>query len=134
MAAPRKRTAPRQAAPPYPPQAEDAPPNPNQGEREFEIGKDEAWAANMKLGYDATLVQLNQVLANLQNHTTQVNSIATQALQNAVETANIVGKQGAAHRDIAIDHQWNIDEQANMAAIVASVTAKVLAEMAGTKK
>jgi hypothetical protein len=36
-----------------------------------------------------------------------VNQIASQALQNAVETANLVSKQAVRHGDIAIDGQWN---------------------------
>jgi hypothetical protein len=28
------------------------------------------------------------------------------ALQNAVETANMIGKQAVAHRDIAINNEW----------------------------
>lgn len=41
----------------------------------------------------------------------RVNTIAEQALQNAVETANMVSKQAVRHSDIAIDRQWNVDEQ-----------------------
>jgi len=36
--------------------------------------------------------------------------IANQALQNAVETANLVSKQAVRHTDIAVDRQWNLDE------------------------
>jgi hypothetical protein len=38
-------------------------------------------------------------------------NVANQALQNAVETANMVGKQAVRHGDVAIDRQWNVDEQ-----------------------
>jgi hypothetical protein len=68
-------------------------------------------------------------LGNVQGHAQNVANIATQALQNAVETANMVSKQAVRHGDIAIDRQWNLDEQANMAAIVASVVAAVLARL-----
>ena len=34
----------------------------------------------------------------------------------ALDTANLVNKQAAAHRDIAIDREWNIDEVAALAA------------------
>ena len=37
--------------------------------------------------------------------------MANQALQNAIETANLVGKQAVRHTDLAIDRQWNVDEQ-----------------------
>jgi len=39
-----------------------------------------------------------------------LNNIATQALQNAVETANMVSKQAVRHSDLAIDRQWNVNE------------------------
>jgi len=39
-----------------------------------------------------------------------LNNLATQALQNAVETANMVGKQAVRHGDLAIDRQWNVNE------------------------
>jgi len=35
----------------------------------------------------------------------QLANVALQALQNAVETANIIGKQSIGHRDIAFDAQ-----------------------------
>ena len=46
----------------------------------------------------------------------RINNIAEQALQNAVETANMVSKQAVRHSDIAIDRQWNVDEQGYQAA------------------
>ena len=109
----------------------------NAGEREFEVGKDEAWFANIKQTYDVqqnlvvnALKQSTQELAqtNAQTaaHTANVNGLALQAMQNAIETANAISKQAVRHGDIAIDHQWNVDEQATASAIVA----KVLAEMA----
>ncbi|HUS98662.1 MAG TPA: hypothetical protein VMX97_18200 [Hyphomicrobiaceae bacterium] len=42
----------------------------------------------------------------------KLDSIAVQALQNSVETANMIAKQAVRHGDIAIDRQWNVDEQA----------------------
>ncbi|HUU53245.1 MAG TPA: hypothetical protein VMW44_01225, partial [Candidatus Bathyarchaeia archaeon] len=43
-------------------------------------------------------------------------NVANQALQNSVETANMVSKQAVRHSDIAIDRQWNVDEQAGFVA------------------
>ena len=91
-------------------------------EREFETGKDEAWASIML-----------QVVQNAITTSDMVAKVAVQAMNNKAETDNQVGKQAIKHGDIATDHQWNIDEQANMAAIIASVVAKVLADMAGTE-
>lgn len=51
-------------------------------------------------------VQYNDVISRQ-----RINQVAEQALQNAVETANMVGKQAVRHAEIAIDRQWNVDEQ-----------------------
>jgi len=97
------------------------------GEREFETGKDESWFANIKRTYDEyqdiSLTQARQnqayvqkVLSDGQQYDNQRQAIANQALQNAVETANMVGKQAVRHSDIAIDRQWNVDEVAQLVA------------------
>ena len=44
------------------------------------------------------------------NQRQTLNNLATQALQNAIETANMVGKQAVRHSDLAIDRQWNVNE------------------------
>ena len=107
-------------------------------EREFEIGMDEAWKANMKMMFDFTLANMKRtydeyqheslesikqnrsyvqkVLSDAQQYDNQRQAIANQALQNAVETANMVGKQAVRHGDIAIDRQWNVDEVAQLVA------------------
>ena len=54
---------------------------------------------------------VDKVLSDSQGWDNGARNIANQALQNAVETANIVGKQAARHSDLAIDRQWNVDEQ-----------------------
>ena len=64
----------------------------NQGEREFEIGMDEAWKANMKRTYDEY-----QDLSL--SHAKNLNQVALQSMQNAVETANMVAKQAIRHAD-----------------------------------
>lgn len=91
-------------------------------EREFEIGKDEAWFANVKRTYDEYQQEslesikrnrsyVDKVLSDAQQHDNLRQNVAAQALQNAVETANMVGKQAVRHGDVAIDRQWNVDEQ-----------------------
>ena len=106
---------------------------PNIGEREFETGKDESWAssqhsqneawfANIKRSFDEyqneslesvknNRLLINKILTDAQQHDNTRQTIANQALQNAVETANMVGKQSVRHSDLAIDRQWNVDEQ-----------------------
>jgi hypothetical protein len=109
-------------------------------EREFETGLDEAFKqtqasqagftnenerivfANMKRTYDEFQHEslesvrrnrsyVDKVLSDAAQHDAQRQLIATQALQNAVETANMVGKQAVRHSDIAIDQQWNPIQQ-----------------------
>ena len=106
---------------------------PNAGEREFETGKDESWAssqhsqneawfANVKRTYDEFLQEslesirsnrsyVAKMASDAQQFDNQRQVIANQSLQNAVETANMVGKQTVRHADIAVDRQWNVDEQ-----------------------
>lgn len=54
---------------------------------------------------------VDNVLSNANQNDQAKQNIANQALQNAVETANMVGKQAVRHGDVAIDRQWNVDEQ-----------------------
>ena len=108
------------------------------GEREFETGMDESWKANMKMIFDFTLANMKRtydeyqnagltsihdnhayvqkILSDAQLHFNSQQAIATQALQNAVETANMVSKQAVRHGDLAIDRQWNVDEVAQLVA------------------
>jgi len=84
-------------------------------EREGEIGKNEAWFANIKRTYDEFQHEslesirrnrsyVDKVTSDAQSHTKNVDNIAVQALQNAVENANALSKQHLAHRDIATEH------------------------------
>lgn len=110
------------------------PSSPNAGEREFETGKDESWAAsmhnqhaawfaNIKRTYDEYQQEslesirgnrsfVTKVASDAQQFDNQRQTMANLALQNAVETANMVGKQAVRHNDLAMDRQWNVDEQA----------------------
>ena len=53
-------------------------PEPNAGEREFEIGKDEAWFANVKRTFDEFL---NESLESIRRNRTIVDKIASDAQQ-----------------------------------------------------
>lgn len=108
--------------------------SPNAGEREFETGKDESWSAtqhsqseawfaNIKRTYDEyqqeSLESIRghrsialKVTSDAQQYDNQRQAMANLALQNSIETANMVGKQAVRHVDIAVDRQWNVDEQA----------------------
>ena len=72
-----------------------------------DIAQGEAWIANLKRTYDEYQDLALTGARHGQVEYDQLNKVALQALQNAVETANLVGKQAVAHRDIAIDNQWN---------------------------
>ena len=95
-------------------------------EREFEIGRDEAWFANIKRTYDEFQHEslesirrnrsfIDKVLTDAQQNDNARQQIANLALSNAVDTANLVNKQAVAHRDIAIDREWNLDEVSTVA-------------------
>ena len=79
---------------------------------------------------------VQKILSDAQSHFNDTQNIATQALQNAVETANMVSKQAVRHADIAIDRQWNVDEVAELVAntstfkdAIAAAVAKVVQEV-----
>jgi hypothetical protein len=59
---------------------------------------------------------VDKVLSDAHGYDMGARNVANQALQNAVETANMVGKQAVRHGDLSIDRQWNVDEQGYTAA------------------
>lgn len=86
-----------------------------------------AWMANVKRTYDEYQQEslesikrnrsyVDKVLSDAQQYDNQRQNIANQALQNAVETANMVSKQAVRHSDMAIDRQWNVDEVSTLTA------------------
>ena len=107
-------------------------------ERGFEIGKDEAWFSNIKRTYDEYQNEslnsirdqrafVEKVRADTLAHTNTIHAITEQAMQNAVETANIVsksvietnnmiGKQMVRDQGFTLDRQWNIDEVSGLSA------------------
>lgn len=98
---------------------------PNQAEREFEVGLDEAIKtvnatgaaahaenqrvtfANIKRTLDVYQDLDIQTARQAQVEQTRLNQISAQALQNAVETANMVGKQAIQLNALAHDSFWN---------------------------
>jgi hypothetical protein len=127
-------------------------PEGKKGEKEFEIGMDESWKANMKLIFDFTLANMKRtydeyqqagltsindnhsyvqkILGDAQSHLNTQQNIAIQALQNAVETANMVGKQAVRHADLSTDRQWNVDEVAQLVAQVSTFKDAIAAAVA----
>jgi len=112
------------------------------------VDQSETWFANIKRTYDEFQQEsleaireqrtlFTKLVTDAQQYDNQRQNIANQALQNAVETANLTGKQAVRHGDIAIDRQWNLDEVSHLsagsvvnieaiAAAVAVAVAKVL--------
>jgi hypothetical protein len=83
---------------------------------------------------------VDKILAENASHDHRVRQIAEIALSNAVDTANLVNKQAVAHRDVAIDRTWNVDEVSTLTAksgvqadtiqsIVAATVAATLSEI-----
>lgn len=79
-----------------------------------------AWFGNAKRTYDEYQQEslesikrnrsyVDKLLSDAQSADGQTRNIANQALQNAVETANMVGKQAVRHGDLSIDRQWNLE-------------------------
>jgi hypothetical protein len=115
--------------------------SPKQTERSFEIGMDEVFKTVAFQQESLESIRRNRsyvdgVLNDAKNHSNNLNNVAIQALQNAVEnanfkakncldTANLINKQAAAHRDIAIDREWNIDE-------VAGLSSTLIRDLSGT--
>lgn len=86
------------------------------GARE-DVGSNAAWQANFKKMFEdaqntANAFQNQAVEAASRSRVQfdQLQQLSLVALTNAVETANMVGKQAVAHRDLAIDREWNVNE------------------------
>lgn len=87
---------------------------------------------------------IDKILADSHEYSMQKHNIANQALQNAVETANMVGKRAVTHFDVATDRTWNVDEQGYTVAEIlrdntfkdgiAAAVAMVLAQTAEANK
>jgi len=100
-----------------------------------EIGRDESWFArvasekdawfsNQKRTYDTYQNAEISQLADIRSAEQSRQVIVNQALQNAVETANMVGKQALRHAELAIDRHWNLEvsQAAGEAVVTRAVT------------
>jgi hypothetical protein len=125
-------------------------------ESEFETGMDEFFkfasqvnAINAKRSFDEyqheslESIRRNRTVVDRMaglsvDNDTVLRNLSVQALQNAIETANMIGKQAVRHSDLAIDREWNVDEVAQAVAktavfsdaIAAAVVAAVHKKMA----
>lgn len=78
------------------------------------VGK--AWAANLKRTYDEFQDISLTAARRSQQDFDEVRSYARLALGNAVNNADMLAKQAIAHRDIATDRTWNVDEVSTLTA------------------
>ena len=81
----------------------------------------------------------DKVISDAQQFDNARQTTANAALNYLVETGNMVGKQAVRHGDLAIDRQWNVDEQAGFVskilnsiqdpAVAAAMAAAIASEM-----
>ena len=87
-------------------------------EREFEVGKDEAWFSNIKRTYDEyqhrglqaiDIIQGHtaEVLASSRNHMNRMFVLSETAIANCITAQHELSNQHLAHRDIATDCTWD---------------------------
>jgi hypothetical protein len=87
-----------------------------EGNEKQNIEQSELDYINAKRTYDAYQDLELQAARAAQRAIEDVHGLTMQVMQNAIESANMVGKQAIRHSDIAIDRQWNIDEVAQLVA------------------
>jgi CMP-2-keto-3-deoxyoctulosonic acid synthetase len=95
-------------------------------EREFEVGKDEAWFANIKRTYDEYQDSNLGRVSRLEGHIERLRSYQELALANAVENANAQSKQMLRHSEIAIENQWESVEEVSMASLAVSLARELV--------
>jgi len=95
--------------------------------QDSDVGIEEAWSNRVTRTFDEyqheSLVSVrrnrtyvDKVLSDAQQNDNFRQTVANQSLQNAVETANMVGKQAIRQADLVFDRQLNIDEVSQLAA------------------
>jgi hypothetical protein len=65
-----------------------------------------AWEVNRKRTYDVYQDFDVQAVRHFHNNAAKLDALSIQAMQNAIETANMVGKQAVKHADVAADALW----------------------------
>ncbi len=104
------------------------------------VEQSEAWFANIKRTYDQYQTLDTKAITDANKHAAVLDNLSTQALQNAVESANMISKQAIKHADVACDRIWNVDEQGYTAqailqdeGVVDTLIAKILSKMAAAE-
>ena len=76
-----------------------------------EVGVDEAWKAKIDRDYEKSSEILHHAAVNAQAHLEDIQLITKQALANMVVNCNHQHGQMIRHTDVAVNAQWNLDEQ-----------------------
>jgi len=89
---------------------------------------------NAKRTYDTYQDLDLQEARRVQRYADDLHALTMQAMQNAIESANMVSKQAIRHGDLAIDRQWNVDEVAELVANTSVFKDAIAAEVAKSKQ
>ena len=93
-----------------------------------------AWEVNRKRTYDVYQDFDVQAVRAYHKHSADLDRLAVQAMQNSIETANMVGKQAVRHADVAADALWTDELNPTMHGAEADMAgqAPVNAQLAST--
>ncbi len=69
-----------------------------------------SWNANVKRTYDTLEEELHASVKSAQSHVNELQTIRISMLSNMAVNSDNLQKQHLAHRDIATDRTWNVDE------------------------
>ena len=111
---------------------------------ESDIDSPEAWKANLKRTYDIhqtderesfsrNRLHFDNMLTQLQTHVANLNQMTIQSLANNQNQSNLGNLQAIAHRDLATDREWNINETDLSAKSAAVLSDAILAGVAKNK-
>ena len=124
----------------------------NRQDQITDIGVDEAtqsavldqtrsWNANVKRTYDTLEQELHASVMESNAHVSELRTVRLRMLTDMAVNADNLQKQHLAHRDIATDRTWNIDEVSALSAksgvqadAMVTLLAKVIADALGTSK
>ena len=117
-----------------------------------DVGADEAyqsaimdqartWNANTKRTYDTLEEELHSSVKSAQDHLNELRTVRLQMLTNMTVNTDNLQKQHLAHRDLATDRTWNVDEVSSLVAksgvqadAMVAILAKAIADAVTAKK
>ncbi len=74
------------------------------------LNQTRSWDANVKRTYDTLEEELHSAVKEANAHISELRTIRVQMLTNMAVNCDAMQKQHTAHRDIATDRTWNVDE------------------------